>query len=160
MITMHRLFRRSGAPLLVGALVVCIAACRHEKSDLGGAYRGAPVILISIDTLRADHLPAFGYKNVDTPNIDALRKDGILYTRAYSHVPLTLPSHVSVLTGLLPPSNKVRNNIGYRLDPSVPTLPKSLHGDGYATGAAVSAYFFRGSPGVSEGFHFFCRAHV
>lgn len=133
--------------LLAGALA--LASCvRHEKET----FRGAPVILISIDTLRADHLPMFGYRAVDTPALDALRRDGVLFTNAYSQVPLTLPSHAAILTGLLPPSNHVRNNIGYSLDAKVSTLPALLHDAGYATGAAVSAFVLRGSAGLSKSF--------
>src|SRR5437660_8520827 len=101
-------------------LLLLVAGCsRREHAAAGGttpSYPNAPVILISIDTLRADHLPAYGYKGVDTPNIDRLRDDAVLFTHAYSHVPLTLPSHVSLLTGELPPDNGVRNNIGFTLD--------------------------------------------
>ena len=79
-----------------------------------------PVILISIDTLRSDHLPAYGYKNIETPAIDALRKDSVLFEHAYSNVPLTLPSHISLLTGLLPGENGVRDNVGFRLAGSIP----------------------------------------
>ena len=78
--------------------------------------KGTPVILISIDTLRADHLPAYGYKGVETPALDALRQDGILYERAYAATPLTFPSHSSLLTGVLPAQHGVRDNVGYRLD--------------------------------------------
>lgn len=134
------------------ACALALAGCkRHE----GETYRGAPVILISIDTLRADHLPMFGYRAVDTPALDSLRRDGVLFTNAYSQVPLTLPSHAAMLTGLLPPSNHVRNNIGYSLDPKVPTLPAMLHDAGYAAGAAVSAFVLRGSAGLAKPFDFY-----
>ncbi|HEY2090883.1 MAG TPA: sulfatase-like hydrolase/transferase [Thermoanaerobaculia bacterium] len=134
------------------ACAVAVAGCKRHEAE---TYRGAPVILISIDTLRADHLPMFGYRAVDTPALDALRRDGVLFTSAYSQVPLTLPSHAAMLTGLLPPSNHVRNNIGYSLDPKVPTLPAMLHDAGYATGAAVSAFVLRGSAGLAKPFDFY-----
>jgi tetratricopeptide (TPR) repeat protein len=140
------------ALVLLGAVGLALAGCsRHE----GETYRGAPVILISIDTLRADHLPMFGYRSVDTPALDALRRDGILFTNAYSQVPLTLPSHAAMFTGLLPPDNHVRNNIGYSLDAKVPTLPGLLHDAGYATGGAVSAFVLRGSAGLAKSFDFY-----
>jgi len=132
-------------------MTVAATACRERQV----AVTRAPVILISIDTLRADHLPMFGYRGVETPNLDALRRDGILFTNAFAHVPLTLPSHTSVLTGLLPPDNGVRNNIGYRLDPAVPTMGSMLHDAGYDTGAAVSAYVLRGSTGLRQSFDFY-----
>jgi len=135
-------------------LVLAASAC-HRRGTAAAHYTNAPVIIISIDTLRADHLPMFGYKGVETPNLDALRKDSILFTNAFSSVPLTLPSHVSMLTGLLPPDNQVRNNIGYQLGASVPTLPKALKARGYDTGGAVSAYVLRGNVGIAPSFDFY-----
>jgi arylsulfatase A-like enzyme/tetratricopeptide (TPR) repeat protein len=114
------------------------------------------VIIISIDTLRADHLPAYGYRGVETPNLDLLRKDAVLFRHAYAHVPLTLPSHVTMLTGLLPPDNGVRNNIGFPFDAAKhPTIPSLLKQKGYATGAAVSAYVLRGNTGLAKSFDFY-----
>jgi arylsulfatase A-like enzyme/cytochrome c-type biogenesis protein CcmH/NrfG len=138
-------------PRLTCAFLVAftLVACTDRTQR---TYRNAPVIIISVDTLRADHLPMFGYKAVLTPNIDALRADSTLFTNAYSPVPLTLPSHVAMLTGLLPPHNGVRNNIGYTLGEKIPTLPRLLKRAGYATGAAVSAYVLHGSSGLASSF--------
>ena len=119
------------------------------------------MILISIDTLRADHLPAYGYKGVETPALDALRRDGVLYERAYSTTPLTFPSHTTLLTGVLPAVHGVRDNVGYKLDPGkvergeLPYLPEILKKAGYATGGAVSAYVLQGKTGLSTGFDFY-----
>src|SRR4029077_9165422 len=90
-------------------LVLAVAAVACDRARVNPSNR-TPVILISIDTLRSDHLPAYGYHGVDTPNIDALRADAILFERAYSHVPLTLPSHTTMFTGSLPATNGVRDN--------------------------------------------------
>ena len=137
-------------------LIIVLAACSRRETAAVQAGGDAPVIIISVDTLRADHLPVFGYKDVATPAIDALRRDGILYTSAWSHVPLTLPSHVALLTGQLPPENGVRNNIGFHFDASKhPTIPSLLKQRGYATGAAVSAYVLRGNTGLSSAFDFY-----
>lgn len=114
---------------------------------------GRSVVLVSIDTLRSDRLPAYGYDAVETPHLDALRADGVLFERAYSPVPLTLPAHASLLTGLLPPDHGVRDNAGYRLEEGVgTTLAEALGGQGYATGAAVSAYVMRAETGLARGF--------
>src|SRR5881409_4344418 len=115
----RRFFVRRLLLLLAAAAI----ACHRGQATFSNR---TPVILISIDTLRSDHLPAYGYRAVATPNIDALRADSILYERAYSHVPLTLPSHTTMFTGSLPASNGVRDNLGFRLAPSVPTLPDLL----------------------------------
>lgn len=134
-------------------LLLFAAACSRPETTKHPTFPDAPVIIISVDTLRADHLPVYGYRGVETPNIDSLRADSILFERAYAHVPLTLPSHVSLLTGLLPPQHGVRNNLGFSFDASKhPTLPGALKARGYATGAAVSAYVLRGSTGLASAF--------
>ena len=138
--------------ILVAACLLVIG-CRARVPH---AFPNAPVILISIDTLRADHLSIYGAKLVDTPAIDRLAHDGIVFENAYSHVPLTLPSHVSIMTGRLPFQNGVRSNIGYKLDRDLDnTLPRLLAKRGYATGAAVSAYVLRGETGMRSIFDFY-----
>lgn len=140
----------------LAAALLCVTGCRNERRATDGSFDGAPVILISIDTLRADHLPAYGYGEVKTPNIDALANESILFENAYSHVPLTLPSHVTILTGQIPPENGVRNNIGYRYDATKhPAITAALKGDGYESGAAISAYVLRGATGLSGAFDFY-----
>ncbi len=139
--------------LLLAALGLAACGGPHGRDPLADLPTGHPVVLISIDTLRSDHLPAYGYDRVETPAIDGLRSDAVLYRRAYCQVPLTLPSHASILTGLLPPAHGVRDNAGYRLSPSVgPTLAELLHGAGYATGAAVSSFVLRHQTGIARGF--------
>jgi arylsulfatase A-like enzyme/Flp pilus assembly protein TadD len=135
-------------------LALALTACRPKDS-----YPGAPILLISIDTLRSDHLQAYGAKGVATPAtpatpaIDGLRKDAILFERAYSHYPLTLPSHTSLLSGLLPTHHQVRDNGGYTFDASKhPYLPRLLKDAGYQTGAAVSAFILRRATGLASGF--------
>jgi arylsulfatase A-like enzyme/Tfp pilus assembly protein PilF len=117
---------------------------------------GTPIILISVDTLRSDRLPAYGYRGVETPALDQFRKDSILFERAYTHVPLTLPAHTSVLTGLLPSTHGVRDNLGYTIDATkARLLQQTLKDAGYATGAGVSAYPLRGVTGIETGFDFY-----
>jgi choline-sulfatase len=139
------------AIVLLAALL--LPRCRgHEtRSIKPGSYAGAPILLISIDTLRADHLPAWGFQGIHTPNIDRLRRDGVLFRNAYSHCPLTLPSHVSLLTGKLPAETGVRDNLGYTVAPSESAaLPQLFAKQGYATGGAVSAYVLRGETGLAR----------
>ncbi|HEV8432836.1 MAG TPA: sulfatase-like hydrolase/transferase [Thermoanaerobaculia bacterium] len=129
-------------------------ACRHEQPAL--RFPNAPVILISVDTLRADHLPAYGHAGVATPNIDALRRDGTLFRNAYAAVPMTLPSHVTMLTGLLPPEHGVRDNVGFRFDAKAhPSIASVLKNAGYATGGFISSYVLRGGTGLSDAFDFY-----
>ncbi|HEY3172466.1 MAG TPA: sulfatase-like hydrolase/transferase [Thermoanaerobaculia bacterium] len=127
--------------------------CACSKQPL--TFPRAPVVLISVDTVRADHLPSYGYGRVETPHLDALREDSILYENAYSPVPLTLPAHAALLTGLLPYQNGVRDNIGFRLARFHPTLAALLQKKGYATGAAVSSYVLQSDRGLNAGFDFY-----
>ncbi|HYR28152.1 MAG TPA: sulfatase-like hydrolase/transferase [Thermoanaerobaculia bacterium] len=136
--------------MLLG-LALLLAACKGDRS-LPAASAETPVFIISIDTLRSDRLPMYGYGKVDTPHLDAIRKDGILYEHAYSHAPLTLPSHSSLLTGLLPSEHGMRDNIGFQLRADVPTITEALKAKGYATGAAISAFVLRREAGLGRGF--------
>ncbi len=139
------------------AVVAVLAGCQRSPEAVR-APAGTPVVLISIDTLRADHLPAYGYTAVQTPAIDGLRHDGILFEHAYSHTPLTLPSHTSIMTGVLPSVHGVRDNVGYVIDAGkvarheLPFLPRILKEAGYATGAGVSAFVLQGKTGMSNSF--------
>lgn len=139
--------------LLVAAVTLVSIRCRDEvPSGVATETRDVPVFLISIDTLRSDRLPAYGYDEGSTPAIDRFRDDALLFERAFSSVPLTLPSHATILTGLEPYRHGVRDNIGYSLEPGAHTLAESLSENGYETGAAVSSYVLRGETGLSQGF--------
>ncbi len=123
---------------------------------LAPAGRGqGPIILVSVDTLRADRLPAYGYRAVRTPAIDSLAADGVLFERAYAHSPQTLPSHASILTGQLPFETGVRDNIGFSLPSGPATLAELLRARGIATGGVVSAFVLRKETGIARGFDFF-----
>jgi arylsulfatase A-like enzyme len=111
-----------------------------------------PIVLISIDTLRADHLPIYGYQTVRTPTIDALAADGIVFENAYAHSPQTLPSHVSILSGRLPFEHGVRDNVGFAVKPSETLLPAMLRGAGFTSGGFVSTYVLRSETGIASGF--------
>jgi choline-sulfatase len=133
------------------AVTSVIAGCRRSPAAM--TFLRAPIVLISIDTLRSDHLPAYGYRGVATPAVDALRRDALLFERVYCHYPMTLPSHVSLLTGELPPVNGVRDNSGFLLDSSRHSfLPRLLKQAGYDTGAVVSASVLAAGTGLAGGF--------
>jgi arylsulfatase A-like enzyme/Flp pilus assembly protein TadD len=135
------------------ALIVAVGCSRGPAAK---QFPQAPVVIISIDTLRADHLPAYGYAAGETPNLDRFRKEAILFENAYTHVPLTLPAHVSLLTGTLPFAHGVRDNLGYRVNTKAhPTLAGLLKAKGYATGAAVSAFVLRAGTGLGDDFDFY-----
>jgi arylsulfatase A-like enzyme/Tfp pilus assembly protein PilF len=143
------------ARFVLAVAIGCCGCSRSGNSELR-VPDGTPIVLISIDTLRSDRLPAYGYSGVQTPAIDRLRKDGILFEHAYTNVPLTLPAHLSLLSGLLPPDHGVHDNLGYTFDAATaPLMQQTLKGAGYATGAAVSAFVLRRATGIGAGFDFY-----
>ena len=136
----------------VGTGLAAVGGWRYARAS---APVSGPIIVISIDTLRADHLPAYGYKNVKTPAIDALAADGAVFERAYSHAPQTLPAHASILSGQLPFETGVRDNVGFTVKNGERLLPQMLRERGFTTGGIVSAYVLRKETGIGQGFDFF-----
>ena len=118
------------------------------------ASRRAPinVILITIDTVRADHLSCYGYKSIQTPTLDALAHDGIVFDRAIAQVPLTWPSHTVIFTGMYPFQNGVQDFTGQPLAPQFRSVAQAFREHGYATGAVVSAFVLDRSWGLARGF--------
>jgi choline-sulfatase len=142
------------ASIVVLAIALAAAGCR--RGERLPRFENAPVVLISIDTLRSDHVGVYGAKTGATPKIDAFARDAMLFERAYSHYPLTLPSHVSLLTGELPGTHGVRDNVGYPFTAAKhPFLPLLLKKLGYDTGGAVSAFVLRAQTGLGDGFDFY-----
>ncbi len=144
--------------LLTGILFLAAPALSVAGCSRGGPavpdlrFPQAPIVVVSVDTLRSDRLPMYGHRGVETPALDAFRKEAVLFERAYTHVPLTLPAHASLFTGLEPGGHGVLDNAGYRLPAGAPTLAELLKGRGYATGGAVSAAVLSGASGIGRGF--------
>lgn len=116
------------------------------------AYRPLNVVLVTADTLRADHLPLYGYQRLSTPNLDRLAKGGVVFEQASTVIPLTMPSHSSMFTGTFPMYHGVRDNGGYYLDPSAVTLAETLKAHGYDTGGFVGAFVLDSRWGLNQGF--------
>lgn len=133
------------------AVIAAAALWFIRRSATAGAADG-PVIIFSIDTLRADRLPAYGYKAISTPNIDRVVADGVLFENAYSHSPQTLPAHTSMLSGRLPFEHGVRDNIGFSVKPGERFIQHALKERGYTSGGFVSSYVLRSQTGFSQGF--------
>ena len=148
---MSRSFRFSFILILVafGTALAAVGGWRYARAS---APASGPIVLISIDTLRADHLPVYGYTQVKTPAIDALAADGVVFERAYSHAPQTLPAHTALLSGRLPFETGVRDNIGFTVKPGERLLPQMLRERGYATAGVVSAFVLRKETGIGQGF--------
>lgn len=110
------------------------------------------VLLITLDTTRADHLGCYGDETALTPVIDALAARGVLFEKAYAPIPLTLPSHASLLTSLYPPEHGLRTNGKHRLPDDLVTLPTLLQQRGYDTGAFVASFVLDSKFGLERGF--------
>lgn len=141
--------------MILVALGTCMAAVSGWRYARASAPVNGPIILISIDSLRADHLPAYGYRGVRTPALDALAADGVVFEHAYSHVPQTLPAHAALLTGRLPFETGVRDSAGFTIKGSERLLSEMLRDRGFATAGVVSSYLLRKDTGISKGFGFF-----
>ena len=116
----------------------------------GPRFAGANVVLITTDTLRRDHLAPYGAP-FETPGATRLAREGVLFERAVAHVPLTLPSHSSIFTGLYPFHHGVRDNAGFALGKDVPTLAQRLLERGYQTAAVVASYVLAARWGLAKG---------
>ena len=115
------------------------------------------IFLITIDTLRADHVHCYGYEKIQTPALDSIAKEGIRFAQAFTPSPITNSSHTSILTGLLPSSHGV-SDFGVPLAPTHPTLAVLLAARGYHTAAFIGAVILDSkslAPGLDRGFEFY-----
>jgi arylsulfatase A-like enzyme len=110
------------------------------------------VLLVTLDTTRADRLGCYGYTDAHTPALDSLAAQGVLFERAFTPAPVTLPAHASLLTGLVPPVHGVRDNGIYRLRDEAVTLAELLGDAGMVTAATVAAYVLASRFGLAQGF--------
>ena len=141
------------AILAVLALVLAAAAIFLLLNRRGGEKWN--VLLITVDTLRADRLGCYGYDRAETPNIDGLAEKGVLFENAVSPIPSTLPSHSSIMTGLYPHQHGVRDNAVYYLPDEAETLGEVFSNEGYETAAFVSAFVLNSRFGIDQGFGLF-----
>ena len=130
--------------------VVVFVACGGASETT--KLRSPNVVIVTLDTTRADRLGAYGYANAKTDTIDALASAGQRYTRAYASTPLTIPSHATLMTGLNPYSHGVRSNSSDILGDEYQTLAEVLRDEGYQTWASVAAFVTQSSWGFGQGF--------
>jgi arylsulfatase A-like enzyme/tetratricopeptide (TPR) repeat protein len=137
---------------LAAILALLLCSCdRNKESTRTEPSRGPSVLVITLDTTRADRIGCYGHAAAQTPSIDALANSGVLFRRAYCQVPLTLPSHSSMMTGTYPPTNGVPVN-GVALGKGIATLAETFRGEGYRTGAFISALVLDSGYGLDRGF--------
>jgi choline-sulfatase len=138
----------------IATLPLALAACRANRTVPApdAIPPGRPIILITIDTLRADRLGSYGSTRGLTPALDRFAERATRFSAAVSQVPLTLAAHTTLLTGLHPARHGVRTNDRFRLASHVPTLAEAIRGRGYTTAAFIGGYPLIASSGLSRGF--------
>ncbi|MEM7052884.1 MAG: sulfatase, partial [Acidobacteriota bacterium] len=136
------------AVLLSALLLLCALSCTPPAARWS-------VLLVTFDTTRADHLGAYGHQAARTPVLDRLAAEGVLFEQALAPVPITLPSHSSLMTGKVPPAHGVRDNGLFVLGEEQVTLAERLRGAGYRTAAAIGAYPLLARFGIAQGFELF-----
>jgi arylsulfatase A-like enzyme/Flp pilus assembly protein TadD len=135
-------------------LFVVLCCCAAPTSWAAAAPK-PNVLIVTIDTLRADHIGCYGYKQVQTPNIDSLAADGVLFKQAYTPVPITLPAHTVIFTGTYPMLSGMHDFSGNRLGANQLTLASILHDNGYETGAVIASAVLDSRFGLNRGFDFY-----
>jgi len=144
---------RTLAFALAASLGMSTACTRTPEADRAKAPASPPnVLLITVDTLRADRLGCYGYERARTPHTDRLANEGVRIEHAIAPTPLTLPSHTSILTGLDPPAHGVRGNGAFRVPDGAETLAERLKAEGYQTQAFVSADVLHRRFNLDQGF--------
>jgi len=146
--------KRRGGLFVGGAAVVLAAAAGTFLLLRGGGMKpfDGNILVITVDTTRADVLRANGGTENSAPNLDRLAREGVLFKNCRSHVPLTLPSHITLFTGRTPLAHQVRNNGRYALPPRETTLAERLQASGFQTYAVIASYVLLGRFGLNQGF--------
>jgi choline-sulfatase len=144
--------RNAPALLLAAFSLATASACGPGATPEQPATRARDVVLVTIDTLRADHLGCYGYRPARTPTLDGLAARGARFATAVAHVPLTGPSHASILTSHTPLGHGMRDNGGYVLPPGARSVAQDFEEAGYRTGAFVSGFPLKRRFGLDRGF--------
>jgi arylsulfatase A-like enzyme/Tfp pilus assembly protein PilF len=140
-----------GAAATVGCLIIFFVIAPEKNKIRSPDASAFNILLITLDTTRADRLGCYGYRLAKTPSLDGLAREGIRFARVYCPAPVTLPSHISILSGLYPVTHGVRNN-GHHLPSGIKTLTEILKDRGYATAAFVSSFSVDSRFGIDRGF--------
>jgi len=143
---------RSAAAILIAVIALLASACHRTPK-----YN---VLLITMDTTRADHLRCYGYMNVETPALNSIASEGVLFKRAYAHLPMTLPAHTSILSGTYPLYHGVIDNGGYKVPNQLELLSEVLKKRGYTTAAFISAAVLKKTFNLDQGFDHWDEADI
>jgi len=143
----------SGTTVIVSALMLSLlGACRRAEQRPVPRVRDANILLITLDTTRADHLSCYNPQGAETPHLDGLATRGVRFNHATAQVPLTLPSHACIMTGAYPPVHRLRDMGGFILDKSHPTIASVAQTAGFQTAAFVGSRVLSSRFGLSNGF--------
>ena len=134
------------AALSMLVLILALAACSPSLPQI------ERVVLITLDTTRADRIGCYGYGEAHTPQLDALADQGVLFEHAVSTVPTTLPAHSTIFTGLYPQDHGVRYNLMYELGEEMVTLPELLQEQGFKTAGFPATHILHERFGLNQGF--------
>jgi choline-sulfatase len=135
--------------------VACLVTAAGGFDHLGAGPVRRPtigVLLVTLDTARADRLSPYGFMDARMPHLERLAREGALFEQAFTVAPLTLPAHASLFTGLLPPSHAVRDNADQPLAAAHTTLAERLQSRGFRTGAFVGSVVLQSDRGLAQGF--------
>ena len=144
--------RLGGLAAWLALLLLCGACKKGDRTPDAGGNGGTNLLLITLDTTRADRIGAYGDARAATPNLDRLANEGVRFDRAYTSAPLTLPAHATLMTGREPQAHQVRNNGTYALRPAETTLAEVFRRAGFSTQAMIAAYVLEEKFGLAQGF--------
>src|SRR5262245_7744755 len=130
-------------------LVLLLVSCKPAPPP--ARLRPLNLVLVTIDTLRADRLGCYGYSHIETPNLDGIARQGVLFENAVTHTPLTAPAHASIFTGLYPTVHDVRDTGGFVLKASHRALAEVLRQQGWDTAAFVGSSVLKKHFGLDQG---------
>lgn len=161
---LRSLFGITGLSILLLFPTLAVPDMRAEEiappdPPAAGKQTDVNFLLITIDTLRPDHLGCYGHEGIRTPAIDKVARSGARFENALTSIPITLPSHASIMTGLYPPTHGIRYNGAFSLHDSTLTLAEVLRMEGYTTGAVVGSYALDSEFGLDQGFHYYNDAY-
>jgi arylsulfatase A-like enzyme/Flp pilus assembly protein TadD len=148
---MREVAERVPKSLFCAAALLVLVSCAKQNTAPPG-LRPLNVVLVTIDTLRADRLGCYGYSKIETPALDKLAQRGVLFENAIAQAPLTSPSHASMLTGVYPTVHKVRDTGGFILEPANITLAEILREQGWDTAAFLGSAVLKKRFGLNQGF--------
>jgi arylsulfatase A-like enzyme/Flp pilus assembly protein TadD len=146
---MKKIFFPVGLLASAVVLVMGLSSCQTKTKIKAG---GMNLLVITLDTMRADRIGAYGYEKARTPHLDNLAREGIMFENCYTPVPLTLPAHCSIFTGRYPIGHRVRDNGTFFLNESETTLADMMRDSGYETYAVIAAFVLLSKFGLDQGF--------